>query len=69
MSNSKAKNIRKIMGYEGSDPVVKRKFKSIKKEYSSLNNQDKQKFISMVTQYSQMKCFLWLFLNPFLYIN
>ena len=48
MSNSKAKYIRKIMGYEGSDPVVKRKFKSIKKEYSSLNNQDKQKFLDNI---------------------
>ena len=36
------------MGYEGSDPVVKRKFKSIKKEYSSLNNQDKQKFLDNI---------------------
>lgn len=50
MSNSKAKYIRKLMGFNGGDPIVKRKFKAIKKEYSSLNELDKEKFLNNIKQ-------------------
>jgi len=50
MSNSKAKYIRKLMGFNGEDPIVKRKFKAIKKEYSSLNELDKEKFLNNIKQ-------------------
>ena len=38
------------MGFNGGDPIVKRKFKAIKKEYSSLNELDKEKFLNNIKQ-------------------
>jgi hypothetical protein len=50
MSGSTAKKIKKIIGFGHDDPIVRRKYRAIKKEYSKLDFEDRRTYISNLTK-------------------
>lgn len=48
MNKKKVKEIKKILNVGSEDPVVRKKYNQIKKEYSSLNEKDKKKFLDNI---------------------
>ena len=45
MNQKKAKQLRSIIGLQEGDPVTRRNYRGIKKEYASLNHEDRKKFL------------------------
>ena len=45
MSGKAAKKIRALMSLQPDDPIMKRKYKAIKKEYTLLNDRDKKRYL------------------------
>jgi len=48
MNKKKAKEIKKIINAQSEDPIVRKKYNQIKKEYSSLSEKDKKKFLDNI---------------------